>query len=90
MRGRDTNAPDATSLALASLSWTLNEPSRADRLLALTGLDATDLRARAAEPELLAAVLGFLMAHERDLTACAESLGVEPAALVAAHAELEA
>jgi len=88
MRAPDTN-PDATQLALQALVWTLAEPDRAQRLLDTTGLMPDDLRARAGEPAVLAAALGFLEAHEPDLIACAEGLGVKPEAIVAAHAELE-
>jgi hypothetical protein len=81
---------DAVALALAALAWTLGEPQRAERLLVLTGLAPGDLRARAADPALLAATLGFLEAHEPDLIACAAAIGCPPAALAAARAELEA
>ncbi len=88
MRARDTNA-DASALALSALVWTLGEQDRAQRLLDVTGLDPADLRARAAEPAVLSAVLGFLESHEPDLIACAEELEVRPEALVAARAELD-
>ena len=80
---------NAEALALQALAWTLVDWSRAARLLDLTGLDPAGLRARAGEPALLAATLGFLEAHEPDLVACAEALAVAPADLVAARAELE-
>ena len=69
--------------------WTLSDAPRAERMLALTGLDSDELRARAGDPSLLAAVLGFLAQHEPDLTACAEALDVRPEALVAAQRKLE-
>lgn len=81
---------DAQELALKALVWTLTEPARALRLIDTTGLDPRDLRARVGEREVLAAALRFLEAHEPDLIACAETLGVPPAALVRAQAELEA
>jgi hypothetical protein len=59
------------------------------RLLSVTGLDPADLRARAGEPAVLAAVLAFLEGHEPDLVACAEALDIRPETLVRAHAELE-
>jgi adenine/guanine phosphoribosyltransferase-like PRPP-binding protein len=90
MRPRDTIEQDAATLALQALAWTLAEPTRAARLLALTGLDPRDLRARAGEPSTLAAALGFVEAHEPDLVACADALGVAPAALVSARRSLEA
>ena len=89
MHGPETNN-DASILALRALAWSLEDSRRAERLLALTGLTTNDLRARAAEPGLQAAVLGFLEAHEPDLLACADHLGVSPKALVAARAELDA
>ena len=88
MQAAETNG-DATTLALAALGWTVSDASRAQRLLDVTGLTPADLRARAAEPAVLGAVLGFLEAHEPDLIACAETIGTTPAALVAAHARLE-
>jgi Protein of unknown function (DUF3572) len=84
---RDTNKEEA--LALQALIWTLGDASRADRLLSLTGLTPDDLRARAGDPSVLAATLGFLEAHEPDLVACADSLDTAPAALVRARAALE-
>jgi hypothetical protein len=79
----------ASALALQALVWTLGEPDRAGRLLQMTGLDPADLRARAGEPVVLAATLGFLESHEPDLVACALALDVRPEALVRARAELE-
>lgn len=84
-----TNPTDPEALALSALAWTLAEEARAQRLLALTGLTAADLRERLGEPSVLAAVLGFLEAHEPDLVACAEALGVDPAALADARRRLE-
>jgi hypothetical protein len=84
-----TNPPEPEALALAALGWTLAEEARAQRLLALTGLTPEELRQRLSEPSLLAALLGFLEAHEPDLLACAQALGVPPAALVEARRRLE-
>ena len=82
-----TNDPQA--LALAALAATLSDERRAHRLLDLTGLDAAELRARAGEPSMLAATIAFLENHEPDLLAVSDAIGVKPAALVAARAELE-
>ena len=73
---------EAETIALQALGWTLADESRASRLLALTGLTPEALRDRIGERGLLAAVLGFLEAHEPDLVACAEALGTSPARLV--------
>ncbi len=88
MRGPDTNL-DADELALRALVWTLADPARAMRLLDLTGLSPTDLKARAGTQAVLGAVLVFLEANEADLVACAEGLGVAPRALVRAREALE-
>ena len=88
MASQDTNEA-AETLGLSALGWTLSDGARAERLLAVTGLTPGDLRDRVGEPSLLAAVLGYLEAHEPDLIACADELGVKPAALVAARERLE-
>jgi hypothetical protein len=88
MRTPETNH-DAVALALQALVWTIGEPGRAARLLDMTGLDPGDLRARAGDPVVLAAALGFLEAYEPDLVACAASLQVKPEAIVAARRTLE-
>lgn len=89
MRIDDTNRADPEALALSAFGWVLADEARAQRLLALTGLAPDDLRDRLAEPDLLAAVLRFLEAHEPDLVVCAEALDVSPAELVAARRSLE-
>ena len=52
------------------------------RFLALTGLEADDLRARVADPDLHDAVFAFLEGHEPDLIECAVALMVKPEQLV--------
>ena len=79
----------AATLGLSALGWTLQEGDRAARLLALTGLTPDDLRTRLADPSVLAAVLGFLEAHEPDLLACSDALDVAPTQLVEARQVLE-
>lgn len=79
----------AVTLALGALGWAVSDMGRAQRLLDLTGLAPGDLRSRAADPAVLAAVLGFLESHEPDLIACADALDATPAALVAARQMLE-
>ena len=90
MRTPTTNDLDqAKSLALQALVWTLGDEDRAQRLLDVTGLDPVDLRARADEPAVLAAALGFLENHEPDLVECADALEVKPETLVAAREMLD-
>ena len=79
----------AVVLSLGALGWTLSDDARAARFLGLTGLTPETLRARLADPVLLAAVLRFLEGHEPDLLACADALAVAPTRLVEARRELE-
>jgi hypothetical protein len=81
-------AADSQALALAALGWVLSDEARAQRLLALTGLTPDALRGGLGDPAVLGAVLEFLTAHEPDLLAAADALGVEPAALALAGREL--
>jgi hypothetical protein len=82
------SSKDPAMLALLALGWTLADATRADRLLALTGLDADALRAGVDNPAILGAVLGFLADHEPDLIACAAAIDTSPAALIAAQESL--
>ena len=88
MRVRSTI--DAETLALSALAATLTDERRAQRFLDLSGIDTEELRRRAGEPALLAAVLRFLEAHEPDLIDIADAIGAKPIELVAAREELEA
>jgi hypothetical protein len=80
---------DPVAVALAALAATLGDRRRAQRLLDLTGIGTDELRTRAADPVLLAAVIAFLEAYEPDLLAVAHEIGVEPAELIAARLQLE-
>ena len=70
-------------MALGALAWILSDTPRAERFLALTGLSPDTLRAAVGEPSTHRAVLEFLCAHEPDLVAAADSLGLDPADLAA-------
>jgi hypothetical protein len=70
------------------LGWVLADQSRADRLLALTGLTPDDLRAGLGDPAVLGAVLEFLCSYEPDLVAAADELGVAPQELASARERL--
>ena len=89
MKPTSPNVGDAIAVALQALAVSLGDDARASRLLSLTGLTPDDLRERAAEPDVLVAVLRFLEDHEPDLLAVAETLGVKPQELVAARNALE-
>jgi hypothetical protein len=80
---------DPRALALAALAATLADDRRARRFLDLTGIGTDELRRKADDPALLAALIAFLEAHEPDLVSVAEDIGVEPARLAAIRHELE-
>jgi hypothetical protein len=90
LRQPPSPAADPQTLALGALGWVLGQHDRAERLLTLTGLTPEDLRAGLGEPAILAAVIDFLRAHEPDLVAAADALGVEPGELAAAGERLGA
>ena len=80
---------DIHALALAALTATLGDSRRAHRFLDLTGIGTDELRAKAGDPGLLAALIRFLEAHEPDLLAVSAELGVSPDVLVQARRRLE-
>ena len=84
------NEADPLTVALQALTVAISDESRARRLLDLSGLSPDDLRARATDPAVLAAVLSFLEAHEPDLVSVAHAIGRKPEELVAARSALEA
>jgi hypothetical protein len=90
MKIQETNEAADVALALAALGWAISDPARAERLLALTGLDPDSLRAGLGDRQLLAAILRFLEAYEPDLLACADEIGATPVSLVEARRRLEA
>jgi len=79
---------EASALVLQALVWTLQDDRRAQRLLALTGLDADTLRAHIHQLSTQRAVIDFLEGHEADLIACAEALEVPPMKLLGAREAL--
>jgi hypothetical protein len=85
----DSAPTDARALGLLALATAVSDERRAHRFLDLTGIGTDELRARAADPALLAALIRFLEAHEPDLVAVAEAMDVKPELLVKARQELE-
>jgi len=81
---------DVTITALRALAWLVGDAERCSRFFGLTGLSPTDLRERAGEPALQAAVLTFLAGNEADLLACADALDLSPETLGLAARSLAA
>ena len=80
---------EASAVVLQALVWTLQDDRRAQRLLALTGLEADTLRAHIYEGATQRAVIDFLEGHEADLVACADALEISPMKLLAAREALK-
>jgi Protein of unknown function (DUF3572) len=75
----------AETLAIEALSFLAADPMRLDRFLALSGIGLDHLRAAAAEPGFLAAVLDHLASDERLLLAFAAGAGQNPEAIAKAR-----
>lgn len=74
----------AGDVAIAALGYIAADPVLLPRFLALTGIEASQIRNAAAEPGFLAGVLQFVLAHEPTLTAFCEASATEPARVSAA------
>lgn len=78
----------AETLALEALGWLAAEPDFLRGFQGASGLSSDDLRARAAEPDLLAAVLDFVLADDASVTRFAETTGRAPQDVLRARAAL--
>ncbi|MDE2363390.1 MAG: DUF3572 domain-containing protein [Hyphomicrobiales bacterium] len=79
---------DAERIAVSGLGFLAAEPERLDRFLALTGLDAAQLREAAAEPGFFLAILDHIAGHEPDLLAFSAESALAPERIAAARAIL--
>jgi hypothetical protein len=68
----------AETLALKGLAHIAADPDSLGRFMDTAGLDAADLRTRAGDPELLAAVVDFLLADDSRLLAFCDAEGLTP------------
>jgi len=78
MTSRNSAGSDAEALAIAGLGFIAADPELLPRFLALTGIEASSIRAAAREPGFLAGVLNFILAHEPTLHRFAEHAGTSP------------
>ena len=74
----------AEQMAIAALSFVAADPVLMPRFLAISGIEAAQIRRAAREPGFLAGVLQFLMAHEPTLAAFCEASDIAPARVAAA------
>lgn len=75
---------NAEEIAVAALGFIAADSELLPRFLAITGIEASGIRAAAQEPGFLAGVLHFIAAHEPTLMAFAASAGIQPAAVLTA------
>ena len=75
--GQEREAAEA--LAIRALGFIASDAVLLPRVLAITGIEAKDIRAAARQPGFLAGVLQFLLAHEPTLIQFAEAAGIDAA-----------
>jgi len=78
----------AETLALRALTHLAGEADVLRRFLALSGLEIDDLRERAGEPKVLAAVLDFMLADDGLLRGFTAAEGIDPKRVHAARRAL--
>ena len=69
----------AEALAIRALAFIAADATLLPRFLAITGIEAKDVRAAAAQPGFLAGVLQFILAHEPTLMQFAEAADIDAA-----------
>ncbi|KFI33636.1 hypothetical protein CG51_09425 [Haematobacter missouriensis] len=72
----------AETLAIAALGWLAADEDRWQRYLGATGASAESVARSAREPELLAAVMDFLLTEDQLVMAFATDAGVRPEAVL--------
>ncbi|MEA2780732.1 MAG: hypothetical protein QOK29_2276 [Rhodospirillaceae bacterium] len=80
--------PDPETLALQALAHIVGDEELLPRFIALSGLDGSSLRARAADPAVLGGVLDFVLGDERLVTSLAVSLDLPPESFARARRKL--
>ncbi|WP_417243024.1 DUF3572 domain-containing protein [Celeribacter sp.] len=78
----------AEALALNVLAWLVGDEDLLPTFLGSTGMDGAELRARAGETEVLAAVLDFLMMNDEWVNRWAVETACEPTLVMQARQAL--
>ena len=87
---RETRTVDPEAVAIAALGHVAADPVLLPRFLALTGIEAGQIREAAREPGFLAGVLDFVLAHAPTLMEFSEASGIAPDTVSAARRVLGA
>lgn len=87
---QDRNAAreQAEALAVEALAFIASDQQLLPRFLAITGIEAQDIRRAATTPGFMAGVLQFIAAHEPTLLQFAEASGRDPASVTRAISAL--
>lgn len=85
---REAGRQDAEAIAVAALSFIAGDPVLLPRFLAITGIEAGQIRLAAREPGFLAGVLQFILDHEPTLMSFATDANIAPASVGAAMRSL--
>jgi hypothetical protein len=80
----------AEILALQALAWLAGQPDGIARFLAISGLEAADLRRAAGDLDLLGSLLDFLLANEPLLLEFCQDASISPKAIHMARHKLGA
>ncbi|WP_274424185.1 DUF3572 domain-containing protein [Chelativorans sp. YIM 93263] len=78
----------AQEIAVQGLAFIASDPDLLPRFLALTGIEAQQIREAAQQSGFLAGVLQFILAHEPTLMAFSEAKNITPQDVSAAHQAL--
>ncbi len=87
-QGSSANRASAEEIAVEGLGFIASDPQLLQRFLAISGIEAADIRRAAATPGFMAGVLQFIVAHEPTLMQFAEATGRDPASVTRALSAL--
>ena len=79
---------EAQTVALQALSWVVANSDLCGVFLGASGLDQASLSERASDPELLAAVVDFLLMDEAWVLEFSDTAGLTPGSLLQARQAL--
>jgi hypothetical protein len=69
---------EAETLALNALTFLAKSPDDLARFVTISGIRPSDLRDRAGDPEILAAVMDFILADDSRVTGLCEAFASDP------------
>ncbi|MGO4385997.1 DUF3572 domain-containing protein [Microvirga sp. 2YAF29] len=76
---------EAENVALGAFAFITSDEERMGRFLAISGLQADNIRSAAAQPGFFAAILDYVAADEPLLIALAKELDTKPEHIMLAH-----